>query len=227
MKIIILTIGVLYMATQAKADFSKNIPKRLVEFTSKPKKPTITAKDKVALVIIDAQREYSIGKLKLWEMEKSIKASEKALNIARNYHIPIIHIQHKGSETSELFRIGTKEMDFIPRLAPVHNEKVIQKSLPNSFAKTDLHNYLTKLGIKKVIFIGYMTHMCLSSTIRAALDLGYQSFTFVQTTTTRDLRVKGEVIPAKTIRDSALAELADRFVTILELRKFEMTLKQK
>jgi nicotinamidase-related amidase len=60
-----------------------------------------------------------------------------------------------------------------------------------------------------------MTHMCVSSTARAALDLGFRTTIDANSCATRDLPDgRGGTIAAKTVHDVALAELSDRFAII-------------
>jgi nicotinamidase-related amidase len=64
---------------------------------------------------------------------------------------------------------------------------------------------------------GYMTHMCLNSTTRAATEAGYRCTVVSELTSTRDLPDgKGGVIPAATIKAVHLAALADRFAIVVE-----------
>jgi nicotinamidase-related amidase len=89
------------------------------------------------------------------------------------------------------------------------------KRLPNAFAGTELHALLTKAGRKELVLVGFMTHMCVSSTARAALDLGYRVTIDAAACGTRDLPDgAGAAIPAATVHAVALAELADRFAII-------------
>ena len=62
-----------------------------------------------------------------------------------------------------------------------------------------------------------MTHMCVSATARAALDLGYETTVIADACATRDLADgNGAILPAAIVHQVALAELADRFSTIVE-----------
>jgi len=57
--------------------------------------------------------------------------------------------------------------------------------------------------------------MCVSSTVRAALDLGHFSTVVASACTTRDLPgVDGKAVPGGMIHQVALTELADRFCQI-------------
>jgi nicotinamidase-related amidase len=61
-----------------------------------------------------------------------------------------------------------------------------------------------------------MAHMCLESTVRAALDLGYTTTVVASVTATRDLPDgQGGTVPAARVQEVALAALADRFATVV------------
>ena len=72
-------------------------------------------------------------------------------------------------------------------------------------------------GRKQLIIAGCTTHVCVSATARAALDLGYQSTIVAKATTSRDLvDHKGKKIPAEIVKQVSLAELRDAFAVIVE-----------
>src|SRR5262245_24087722 len=48
-------------------------------------------------------------------------------------------------------------------VAPLEGETVIVKNYPSAFEKTALDAELKKLGVKNVIYAGFMTHMCVNS----------------------------------------------------------------
>ena len=94
-------------------------------------------------------------------------------------------------------------------------ESIVSKPLPNAFAQTDLDAALKKLGRTQLVIAGFMTHMCVSSTARAALDLGYKATVAADAAATRDLPdPMGGVIAADALHRAALAELADRFAIV-------------
>jgi nicotinamidase-related amidase len=60
--------------------------------------------------------------------------------------------------------------------------------------------------------------MCVSATVRAALDLGYRTTVVADATATRDLPdLAGGVIDAAVVKRVALAELADRFAKVVSM----------
>jgi nicotinamidase-related amidase len=116
-----------------------------------------------------------------------------------------------------LFNPDSPSVEIVSALTPRPNEPIIQKSLPNAFAGTTLDETLARLGRKNLIIIGYMTHMCVSSTARAAIDRGYRNTIVAKATATRALPVPGgEVVSAQTLQTASLSALADRFAAIVQ-----------
>jgi biuret amidohydrolase len=62
--------------------------------------------------------------------------------------------------------------DFVETLRPLEQEIVIDKPGYSAFAHTDLQHTLTKRGVDTLILTGVTTEVCVSSTLRAAVDLG-------------------------------------------------------
>ncbi|MGY4159465.1 nicotinamidase-related amidase [Bradyrhizobium sp. USDA 4461] len=166
------------------------------------------------LVLIDIQNEYLAGPLALPDANPAIARAAALLNRARESGAKIIHIAHKGAPGG-LFDRSAERGAIVAPLAPRPGEIVIEKQLPNAFAGTDLNAQLVATGRKELVLTGFMTHMCVSSTARAALDLGFRTTIDADSCATRDLPDgKGGTIAAKLVHDVALAELSDRFAII-------------
>ncbi|UGY04119.1 cysteine hydrolase family protein [Bradyrhizobium quebecense] len=166
------------------------------------------------LVLIDIQNEYLAGPLALPDASPAIARATALLARARESGAAIIHIAHKGAPGS-LFDRSAERGAIVAPLKPLPGESVIEKQLPNAFAGTDLNAQLAATGRKELVLAGFMTHMCISSTARAALDLGFRTTIDADGCATRDLPDgTGGTIAAKLIHDVALAELSDRFAII-------------
>ncbi len=166
------------------------------------------------LVLIDIQNEYLAGPLALPDASPAIVRATALLGRARDSGAVIIHIAHKGAPGS-LFDRAAERGAIVAPLAPRPGEIVIEKQLPNAFAGTELNTQLAATGRKELVLAGFMTHMCVSSTARAALDLGFRTTIDADSCATRDLPDgSGGTIAAKLIHDVALAELSDRFAII-------------
>lgn len=188
-------------------------PKSLLALAGAPLNPSPL--DKAALVLIDAQREYTDGALPLSGVEAAIAETARLLETARKAGVPVFHIVHHGQPGGVFDPAGPKA-EIIPALAPVAGEAVIVKHLPNSFAGTDLNARVRATGRSELIIAGFMTHMCVSTTTRAALDLGWRSTVVANATATRDLPdPAGGVVPADVVKRASLAELADLFAIVV------------
>lgn len=173
--------------------------------------------DKSALVIIDAQLEYQNGKLPLDGIDNAVLEAAKLLKLARERGVPVFHVVHHSPAGAPLFDETTPQGAIMPLLTPAAGEVVVRKTLPNSFAGTDLDALVKSTGRTELIIAGFMTHMCVSATARAATDLKYRSTVVANATATRDLPDPlGGTIPASVVHRVALTELADRFAIVVK-----------
>lgn len=167
-----------------------------------------------SLVLIDLQNEYLAGPIALPGAEAAMANSAKLLSRARDAGSPVFHVAHRG-KPGGLFDRGADRGAIAANVAPLAAEAVIEKEQPNAFAGTELRNLLSATGRKNIILVGLMTHMCISSTARAATELGFRVTIDASACATRDLPDgKGGAIAAQVIHDVALAELSDRFAII-------------
>ena len=191
-----------------------DFPKTLLQYAGAPLHPS--SLDKSALVLIDYQMEYLSGTLKLTGVSEALTHAKALLVLARQKGTPVFHIVHHGRPGGALFDPDGPFVAIVPDVAPIDGEAVIRKSLPNAFAGTDLNSLIVATGRKELILAGFMTHMCVSATVRAALDLGYRSTVVAAATATRDLPdpLNG-TIAADILHRGSLAALADRFAVIV------------
>lgn len=166
------------------------------------------------LVLIDLQNEYLAGPVALPNAGAAIAAAARLLARARELGAPVIHVAHRG-RPGGMFDREAHRGQIADALAPRPGEPVVEKTLPNAFAGTELQQLLGASGRKNIVVAGLMTHMCVSSTARAALDLGFRTTIDAAACATRDLPDgRGGVIAADTVHEVALAELSDRFAVI-------------
>ena len=169
------------------------------------------------LILIDHQLEYRVGGLVLAGIEEAIEENRRLLGMARAAGAPVIHIVQRARPGSAIFEPSSPLAAIIPELAPRSGEPVIEKKFPSSFAGTTLAQAITDTGRRSLIVTGFMTHMCVSTTVRAALDHGLECTVVAAATATRDLvDPLGGTVPAATVQRAALAELADRFALVVK-----------
>lgn len=181
--------------------------------------PTPTPLSQSVLVMIDCQNTYRQGVMQLEGVEEALGVCADLLARARAAGSPVIHIRHDagvGSPYDVLAEIG----QIAPMVAPRPGEKIITKAYPSAFEQTTLAADLAALGRKDLVLAGFMTHMCVNSTARAAFNHGYRPVVVAAATATRALpKVGGGTLPAQDVHEAALSSLADLFAVVVPAAK--------
>jgi nicotinamidase-related amidase len=190
---------------------------------------TASTKDSV-LVIIDAQNEYvsypcttlppllltspryAEGHLKTANVASTRKAISTLLEKYRSASAPLVHIVHKTPDGAPVFTPSTSLAEEFSELAPLSSEKVIAKEQAGSFTGTDLEEYLKSTGRNKLVLVGYMAHVCVSTTARQADEREYDVLVVEDAVGDRDI----PGVKAEELVKTSLAELADAFGTVVK-----------
>jgi nicotinamidase-related amidase len=192
-----------------------NAPKTLLELAGATPAPATLAE--AALIVIDAQNEYTEGALPLSGVREAVDSIRALLAKARAAGAPVIHVVHQG-RPGGLFDPQARNGAIIEAVAPADGEAVVAKTLPNCFTSAAFREALAATGRKKLIATGFMTHMCVEATTRSALDHGYGATVVADATATRDLPDPlgdGAPVSAADLQRRSLAAMADRFATIV------------
>ena len=186
--------------------------KTLLELSNANLKPVPISE--AVVIVIDMQNEYLEGPLEIDNANIAVNNASLLLKAAREENSPIIHVVHRGAPRG-LFDRCSKRGEIIDGVRPQTGELVVEKSLPNAFANTNLKDLIDKTKRRELLLCGFMTHLCISSTARAALDLGYRTTIAASACATRSLLDEnGHPIAAETIHKVSLAALSDRFAII-------------
>jgi nicotinamidase-related amidase len=177
--------------------------------------PSTASVQDSTLIIIDAQNEYASGKLKVENVGQSRKTIADLLARYRRggNGSNIVHVVHKAPDGAPVFTPGTPLADEFDELKPQAGEKVVVKDFPSSFTQTDLHEYLQGLGAvgKKIVLVGYMAHICVSTTARAGDELGYD--VLVVSDAIGDRHIPG--VQAETLVSVVLSVVEDGFGSVI------------
>jgi nicotinamidase-related amidase len=167
------------------------------------------------VLLIDWQEEYRSGDLILHDVESAIGRAAELLARARVAGARIVHVAHAGAPGTMFDRTAPRGA-FVAELTPLPGEVVVEKTAPSAFTRTDLAEVLDVGGRRPLVVMGAMTHMCVSSTLRAAAELGHTSCVVADACATRDLPLpSGDVLPAELVHAANLAALGDRFALIV------------
>ncbi|WP_312746501.1 cysteine hydrolase family protein [Cedecea neteri] len=208
-----LSMAAASLSLQAETKTAEQAP-TIRTMSGAEKTRTLDAKT-TALVVIDFQNEYFSGKMPIPDGKKALDNTRRLVSFAHKEGMPVYFVQHLGPENGPLFAKGSRFAEFHKDLQPTKADYVITKETPSSFVGTTLDSQLKAKGIKQLVVTGLMTHMCVSSTARDAVPLGYQVIIPEDATATRDLATwDNKVVDHKVLQEAALAGVADVFAEI-------------
>lgn len=101
-------------------------------------------------------------------------------------------------------------------LEPKQGEAVIHKNHPGAFTGTNLQETLEGYGKKQLVIVGYMAHVCVSTSARQAAEKGYDVILPREAIGDRDIPAASAGELVKTV----LAELGDAFGTVVSVKDF-------
>ena len=148
----------------------------------------------------------------------AIKRDNPELALARENHVPVFHIRHGAGAGAPAFATDSPFVEFLPEVAPQPGETVLWKSHADAFLGTGLAERIRETGREELIIAGDTTGVCVSTSTRTAYEAhGFRVTVVADATATRDVpNPLGGVIPAETVRQAALADLADGFATVVK-----------
>ena len=176
-----------------------------------------------ALIIVDIQNDYfPNGKMELSNPEKASANAAKVLEWFRqNNKENIFHVQHIAADPAlGFFLPDTDGVEIHETVQPMENESIIIKHFPNSFLQTDLESKLKQQGITKLVVIGMMTHMCIDATVRAAVDLGYETTLIEDACATRNVAYEGKEVPAEQVHYAFVGALNGMYANVISTEDF-------
>lgn len=166
-----------------------------------------------ALVMIEFQNEFAHvnGKLHegvedVMELTNMLENVKRLTEVVRSNGGKIIHVPYsrnkdelsnpqrhvgilKGIRAGKFFQEGTWNAEFFEGFEPKIADIVVKgKNGLDGFVGTDLQSQLTKHGIKTVIVAGYLTNICVESTVRSAYERGYNVITLTDGTACTSLQ---------------------------------------
>src|SRR5207248_10204439 len=109
---------------------------------------------------------------------------------------------------------GTAGVEIHAAVRPAAGETMIQKAHPNSFLETPLDAHLRAAGVDELVVCGMMTAMCVDATVRAAVDLGFQTTVAHEACATMPLEFGGRLVPAADVHAAFVAALADGYAAL-------------
>ncbi|MGW7096230.1 isochorismatase family protein [Streptomyces sp. NPDC054874] len=121
-----------------------------------------------ALVLVDLQAGLLNGEEAVPDAGALLDRLRPLAEKARALGIPVVHVQDDdlGDTTSEEWQIDA-------RLGAQEGDLRVRKAECDSFHETDLDELLRARGVQHLVIAGLVTELCIDSTCRKAVTLGY------------------------------------------------------
>ena len=177
---------------------------------------------KQALIVVDIQNDYfPQGK---WPLVGADAAADKAARLIQAFREAgdsVVHIRHEfTSEEAPFFTPNSDGAKLHPKVLNRDDEPVVLKHFVNSFRETELKSILDEQGIKELVVVGSMSHMCVDGITRAAADFGYSVTVIHDACATRDLEFNGVAVPAAQVHAAFMASLAFAYANVVSADEF-------
>ncbi len=139
-----------------------------------------------AIIVIDMQT--ALINEHPYNEESLISNIWNLLTECRNQNIPVIYIRHNGKSGDE-FEAGTAGWQIYEKIAPLQDEKIIDKHFNSAFRQTGLKDYLDQIGAKNLILCGMQTEYCFDISCKVAFEFEYKITIAKGTTSTFDTTI--------------------------------------
>lgn len=138
---------------------------------------------KTAVLIIDMQEKVYNGEPKPYEAAAVIERINSVTAMARQAGMPVIFSQH---EVAQFLEFDSEGWQLVSGLVVEEGDQRLRKAAGDVFLNTDLHERLQAMAVNTLIIMGYASEICVDSTTRRAVGLGYKVVLVSDAHTTTD-----------------------------------------
>lgn len=177
---------------------------------------------KQALIVVDIQNDYfAQGKWPLVGADAAADNAVRLLKAFRDGGDSVVHIRHEfTSDEAPFFTPGSEGAKLHPKVVNRADEPVVLKHFVNAFRETELQSILDETGIKELVVVGSMSHMCIDGITRAAADFGYSVSVIHDACASRDLEFNGLTVPAAQVHAAFMAALGFAYAKVVSTDEF-------
>lgn len=130
--------------------------------------------DVPALLLIDIQCGYFAGPRQLFQSDRFLGVVSELLRKARAGDVPVVYTRYLG-EPGNPTEVGTPGGEIYPHIAPEPSDWVVGKRSTDCFHQSGLHKLLDSLGADHLYIAGCISELCVDTTCRSAISLGYRT----------------------------------------------------
>jgi nicotinamidase-related amidase len=174
------------------------------------------------LIIIDMQRGMAPGapgpiKTPPRNNPQAEANIAKLLTAWRAAKATIVHVRHISRSPASPFWPGQPGAEFQPALAPLAQEHVVEKNVPDAFANSGLERWLHQRGVTDLLITGVSTNNSVEATTRSAGNLGFKTHVVADACFAFDMTsYDGTARLAADIHAMSLANLAGDYAEVIE-----------
>lgn len=169
-----------------------------------------------ALILIDIQNGFLDP---YWGKRNNPQAEEniaKLLATFRSKNRPIFHIQHLSRLSHSPLSPNKAGVAFMECAQPKLGERIFQKQVNSAFIGTQLETILRNIKIDSLIMAGISTDHCVSTSVRMAANLGFETYVVADATIAFERTgFDGTTYSADVVHAIALASLHKEFATVM------------
>ena len=170
-----------------------------------------------ALIVVDVQIGFDDPS---WGARNNPQAETRIAQLLETWResaAPVIHVHHHSTSANGSFRPGMRGSEPKPEARPRGDEPVYKKYVNSAFIGTDLEADLHRRGIHTVVIVGLSTNHCISTTVRMAGNLGFETYVVADATATFDRAgADGRLRPAEEVHNAALGDLQEEFAEVID-----------
>ena len=173
------------------------------------------------LLVVDVQQGFDQYNETLHRNNPALEENiGRLLDTWRATGRPVIYVQHVSRLPQSPLRPDQPGVEIKPEVRPRPGEPVVQKSVNSAFIGTSLEADLRAAGRRTLVVTGMQTNWCVSTTVRMAGNLGFDTYVVSDATATFDNKgPDGRLFPAQLLHDVALADLHGEFATVVDTAK--------
>ncbi|HEY3682155.1 MAG TPA: isochorismatase family protein [Streptosporangiaceae bacterium] len=158
---------------------------------------TLVDRPNTALLVIDVQNGV-VGEA--YARDRVVANIAALVDRARAAGVEVVWVQHNNEEMIA----GSESWAYVPELARLEAEALVQKEYPDSFEETALERELAARGIGRLVVTGAATDECVRATLHGALVRGYDATLVGDAHTTDDHSAYGAPPPEAVIAHTNL-----------------------
>lgn len=175
-------------------------------------------KENTALLLIDIQIGLDDGAFYGGQRNNPNAEGNMAriLEQWRNAKGLVFHVQHSSTNPESPLHPAKPGFRIKDGFHPKTGEPLFVKQVNSAFIGTDLEEQLRNKGITTLVVVGLTTNHCISTSVRMAGNLGFETYLVSDATATFDrIGINGEKWDAETLHQTTLASLHNEFATVL------------